>query len=318
MNYRWLSHDAASETLRRSLNAVIVSLEREADERGDPAALGLVHMIKTYRFVATLHLLCDVLPHLSRLSKAFQKRDVNLAHIEPMLKATIATLTKLRKERGPHLKKVNEVLRVELSAHKIPVSDTEKANFDRLRDKFLLSVISNLEARFPDSEVISALSVLDPTNMPPEFIFYGEEEIETLSNHFELNAADLVNEWQQFRELVHVNYRGHSLPELTKVVHANPVIKESFPMLSKLLATTLTLPVSTADCERGFSVMNITKTQLRNRMKVETLASLMRISIEGPPLKEFNFFKTARRWLAMKNRRITTLSKSSHQRLNTE
>ena len=101
--------------------------------------------------------------------------------------------------------------------------------------------------------------------------------------------------------------RGYSLPTLTKVVHASDVLKESFPVLGKLLAISLALPVSTADCERGFSQMKITKTELRNRMKKETLASLMRICIEGPHISDFDFVKVAMRWLGEKNRHTAKL-----------
>jgi hypothetical protein len=38
-----------------------------------------------------------------------------------------------------------------------------------------------------------------------------------------------------------------------------------YPTLSKLAAISLTLPISTADCERGFSTMNRIKTDPRNR-----------------------------------------------------
>ena len=78
--------------------------------------------------------------------------------------------------------------------------------------------------------------------------------------------------------------------------------------MEKLLAIILTLPVSTAGCERGFSDMKITQTEIRNGMKKQTLASLMRICIEGPPISDFDFVKAARRWLGGKNRCITKLS----------
>ena len=78
-------------------------------------------------------------------------------------------------------------------------------------------------------------------------------------------------------------------------------------MLGQLLAISLTLPVSTADCERGFSEMKITKTELRNRMKKETLVSLMRICIEGPHISDFDFFKVAMQWLGEKNRHTAKL-----------
>ena len=48
----WLSHDMAVSALRRYLPAVVSSLSREAGERNDAQALGLL------KFVHDLH--CDV------------------------------------------------------------------------------------------------------------------------------------------------------------------------------------------------------------------------------------------------------------------
>ena len=128
---RWLSHDAAAEAIRRCLNSVITSLEREAEERGDPMALGLSKMVKTYNFVATVHMMCDILPHLSRLSKVFQRQDVNLAHVEPMVRSTIAALEKMIAEPGIQLKKVNDVIRIDLSTHQISARVNERESFGK-------------------------------------------------------------------------------------------------------------------------------------------------------------------------------------------
>ena len=69
---RWLSHNAAVDALRRTLPAVIMSLEREAAERHEAVAQGLATFTKSYNFVATLLMLADVLPLLARLSQIFQ------------------------------------------------------------------------------------------------------------------------------------------------------------------------------------------------------------------------------------------------------
>ena len=70
---RWLSHDAAIASMLRILPSLIVSLDREDSERGEPIESGLLRFVKTYNFVATAHLLHKVLPHISRLSLIFQK-----------------------------------------------------------------------------------------------------------------------------------------------------------------------------------------------------------------------------------------------------
>ena len=81
---RWLSHDAAIASMLRILPSLIVNLDREASECGEPIANGLLRFVrKTYNFVATAHLLHKVLPHISRLFLIFQKEDVNFTLLRP-------------------------------------------------------------------------------------------------------------------------------------------------------------------------------------------------------------------------------------------
>ncbi|XP_078702604.1 zinc finger protein 862-like [Branchiostoma floridae x Branchiostoma belcheri] len=80
------------------------------------------------------------------------------------------------------------------------------------------------------------------------------------------------------------------------------------PNLAKLAAAMAVLPVSTADCERGFSTMKRVKTPLRNRLKEETLNSLLMISVEGPPAEEFNFNAGCDSWGRMAKRRLNVTS----------
>ena len=56
-----------------------------------------------------------------------------------------------------------------------------------------------------------------------------------------------------------------------------------FPNLTKLATIGLLLPVSSVDCERGFSTLSRVKTKLRNRLSNKVLNYLLMISIEGPP-----------------------------------
>ena len=63
---RWLSHDNAIKALVHCLPSILV---REASENGEPTAHGLLNFMKTYKFVACLYLLSDVLPHLSHFSE---------------------------------------------------------------------------------------------------------------------------------------------------------------------------------------------------------------------------------------------------------
>ena len=77
-----------------------------------------------------------------------------------------------------------------------------------------------------------------------------------------------------------------------------------YPNFVKLARVCLTLPISTADCERAFSTMQRIKTRLRSEMNNTTLNHCMRISIKGPKLQDFDFDSAVRTWSGLQNRRI--------------
>lgn len=70
---RWLSYKQACDTMRHILPCVVMSLHSEAsDERNDSQALRFIKQVECWRFVACLHMLCDILPALATLSPNFQ------------------------------------------------------------------------------------------------------------------------------------------------------------------------------------------------------------------------------------------------------
>ena len=58
------------------------------------------------------------------------------------------------------------------------------------------------------------------------------------------------------------------------------------------------ISISTAECERGFSQLNLIMTDVRNSLSVETLSSLLYIRIVGPPFSLFKPEKYIRNWLS--------------------
>ena len=72
-------------------------LNAEAEE-GDATALGLASELAKPKFVVTLYFLSDVLDTLGALSKAFQRSELNLLHIEQLVATHIATLQELKED----------------------------------------------------------------------------------------------------------------------------------------------------------------------------------------------------------------------------
>ncbi|ELT88776.1 hypothetical protein CAPTEDRAFT_216552 [Capitella teleta] len=60
----------------------------------------------------------------------------------------------------------------------------------------------------------------------------------------------------------------------------------TLPNLRRIAHVAMVLPVSTADCERGFSAMKRIKTKQRNRLIDTTLNNLMMITLEGPSCQD--------------------------------
>ena len=105
---------------------------------------------------------------------------------------------------------------------------------------------------------------------------YGDDAVRRLCTRFHEDADILVPAMREFIET-----------------------PDQFPKaLVRLKALIETFSPSSAECERGFSTMNIVCTDLRNRLAVKNMSSCMFISINGPSLKDFKATKYARLWLS--------------------
>jgi len=183
---RWLSHDAAVAALLRTLPSLLASLDREASEHGEPTAEGLLRFVKTYFFIATVHLLHKVLPHVSRLSRIFQRENVDLTLLRPCVDATIAAV-KLYK--NDNLEDVDTTISTDLKDYTIHTSDTHKRDFKKqVQDKYITALVAQLKDRLPDVVELEAFSIFDPSKVPEEsaedFSTYGDIKLDLLCSQY--------------------------------------------------------------------------------------------------------------------------------------
>lgn len=73
--------------------------------------------------------------------------------------------------------------------------------------------------------------------------------------------------------------------EVMEMILQDSSLTVLLPQMRWLASIAPTIQGSTADCERGFSLVKI---DLRNRLKTKSLDSLLRISVEGPSLDSFD------------------------------
>ena len=86
------------------------------------------------------------------------------------------------------------------------------------------------------------------------------------------------------------------------IVHQYRLLKndksiEAGAKLQELNQRLSVLPISSAECERGFSCMNLTHTAQRNALDISTMRDLLFIKLNGPPLEHFHAEKYAAMWI---------------------
>ena len=77
-----------------------------------------------------------------------------------------------------------------------------------------------------------------------------------------VNGEELKEEWGCFKQLMFYNFKDSSIQGMAKKLLLSSEMQEQFPQMLRLLTIALTIPVSSVDCERGFSKQNLIKTKI--------------------------------------------------------
>lgn len=90
--------------------------------------------------------------------------------------------------------------------------------------------------------------------------------------------------------------KNHSTTLIEAVKFSIQNLSQMYPTFTKLFLISITCGVSNASCERAFSLMALTKTELRNRLTDEHLCDIMMISKNSQEtlsqfdIEEINYF----------------------------
>ena len=215
-----------------------------------------------------------------------------------------------------HLKTLDHELSTSLKDWDFNASNEAKASFkSSIQIPYVDALIDNINNRFGDAGLLSAFSIFDPTKLPQSEeeaveTNYGDDNLDTLIDHYGCGSCPLISsedtksEWLLFVIYMIQNCKRLSMKDILQTLSHNSTVKNMYPNLSTLATICQILPVTTVDCERGFSTMKRLKTRLCSVMKTVTLDSLMRINIEGADLEHYDFDRAVNSWGSKKNRRI--------------
>lgn len=253
------------------------------DARDRSMYSGLLDKITSSGFILDLALMCDALQELSELSLELQSRDINMYKAHQKIKLQ----TKIFEERitTPGLYYKHAISSIEILKFKnVTINKTKKFGRDEIEtinpSRFYIYLKESIEKRLlsdEDIELPQWAKVLYPENWPNnirENFTYGETEIQNLSKRFSLNERQIT---RGFREYLQEKQLNSSILPLVKILDV--------------------IPISTSECERGFSQMNLIVTPIRSSLLISTIASLLFIRMVGPPLKLFNPEQYVKTWI---------------------
>ena len=287
----------------------------------------------------------DILKPSAILCKYLQADELSVVNaIESILKSRSA-MNRIKStdfEALPSVKKVLLRLKDDVSTdgketktyQGIEIVNTERAivYFETKYQAYVESVLDCLRDRIKDEScdvaLLSHILILLATHgwQKSDDTSFGIDSVQALAEKFMLplekagcNCALLEEEWldmvcyaKTYVNLVKDAYpvvwwKLFNCPEATKWTNILCVIELIF-----------CLPLSNGHVERCFSQLKITKTNRRASLGENTLDHLLRIRIEGPPLKKWDASGAIQLWWEAKTRRVDACHSGSRVRKNSE
>ena len=128
------------------------------------SALGTEKNIMMKKFLALAYILMDIIPHVIKLSLFFQNDDLDIALVKVNIAECLKSLGELKEQPGNSESEFGQnlsLLDVENETKTVYKGEHEIANCQDLhvsaaKRNFLENLISNLNERFPSSDVLSA------------------------------------------------------------------------------------------------------------------------------------------------------------------
>ena len=329
---RWACRYFAVDAVYSTYKAVLSTLQiiTEGDDRAKAVeAEGILLQVKSFKFLVTLVLFWRILSCTKSLSDHLQSAKTDLAKASELIEATLETLQSFRTdtEWDKHYKYITDAASL-FDIAVMPLRPRRSRQLpQRLRDAIVLeshgsreasstshdikisvyypildSILSEIKKRFDNKNVALMKAVQSCSPLSSEFLemdrlmplveSYGFIDNDLLRMECVLAKRTLADKVQE-------------LETINDVLAAVIPFKAAFPNLVKLLQLSLTIVVSTAECERSFSALKRIKSYLRSTMSTQRLSNLTVLSIERKLSESLSLDEVVDLFAAKdKNRRI--------------
>ena len=317
---RWVPHMQRALNILLSKNFQVVVLHfqhtsqaRDASNQMQGRAVNYSKKFTSYKFVAIIHLLLDIVDALSKVSLSFQEDGITISRVQDNLTALLAKLESFKERPGQQLNSFltevgdgNTFKGIELQR------DADRQAINAIQASAVNAAMTFIQERFEGMEtdpVLSAAAVLTnhqgwPVTDRHRLLLNGENEIQTLHGYFQVpleqhnfSLHDCLDEWMSLK--FHVQRVRAELDLRQSEFWKNKFMfcKDDYPNLLILVELCLVIPCQTACCERGNSCMNRIMTDWRSTLNVSTIDELMRLAISGPSHEDYTAVLAVGRWL---------------------
>ncbi|XP_062048802.1 zinc finger protein 862 isoform X1 [Lepus europaeus] len=294
---------------RRTLNALIAGwpalashLQSVAEAGGQIGhrAKGMLKLMKGFHFIKFCHFLLDFLSIYRPLSEVCQKEVVLITEVNSTLGQAYVALETLRHQAGPKEEEFNASFK-DGQLHGIFLDRMEMAEqrFQADRERMILTGVEYLQQRFDTDRPpqLKNMEVFDTMAWPTglELASFGNDDILTLARYFELSLPTAYSEKALLEEWLGLKAIAQNLP--FSMLCKNALAQQHrFPLLSKLMAVVVCVPISTSCCERGFKAMNRIRTDERTKLSNEVLNTLMMTAVNGVAVTEYDPQPAIQHW----------------------
>ena len=320
---RWVDHKLrAASKMAKNWKVIVIHLMSYSEDNSNRAedrvkAKGIIRKVMQYKFVWFLHFLKDILNEVAKISLLYQREDINVSSAVTKLQSSNVSLRAMFDDKGEHLKSFeNELHGNQYKEHTllncpVPPNDVFQSN-ENERKRLVQAVIDCLHSRFEnihEDQLFVSCHAFDHKNWPdttPEALLqYGHDELNVLQNHFTSlldNAGCDIDkahsEWNDLKIYVSRNQHFRTVHPLAtwQRISQEDSDRGDYANILKIIHLTSMFPLSNASCERAFSTMKRVKSDWRCGLNAKTLDQLVRISLMGPKLNEFNPKPAVRRW----------------------
>ena len=312
---RWSSQEQACIAVKSTLPAIVLSLKELSQEGGGKRAVDSKSNLALidFEFTVILVFMTSLLSITKTLSDQLQASTLDLASAVDLILTVINTLkckrddvefSKIWKEANDlwesiENENVNRPVRKKQQSRTLDsyFVDSTLGSTDKLENEkdfctqYYYPVIDNLleelQKRFSDKacSVMRGIAALNPSGAQ----FLEFDEIIVMAEHYGITAKHLKTELDQVqRMLVIKKDKGISVKSTLEFAQILEPYRDAFFDLHKLVNISLTLPVTSASCERSFSALKLIKTPLRSTSGHERTSDIAVLSVNEARTKKLD------------------------------